>query len=142
MFQARACGESNNNPCRLRLSAAVEHWCTCECVPFLVVLTCLLHRCHMSALTDALTSSSQDSSQTSQRSVEPCSRILEEIVDVPIPKILEQIVTESKRKQISQLLQTGVTGKTLAHFPNTWENIRAPVPKKVAPVLPVRVQIQ
>ena len=54
--------------------------------------------CLMLALTDALASSSQDSSQKSQRVVHPCSRIREQIVDVPIPQILEQIVNGSKRK--------------------------------------------
>ena len=46
------------------------------------------------ALTDALTSSSQDSSLKSQHTARPYSRI----VDVPVPQILEQIVIESKRK--------------------------------------------
>ena len=59
------------------------HRCTCECFTFLVVPSCLLHSCHMLVLTDALTSSSQDSSQKSQRSVHPCSRIVEQIVDAP-----------------------------------------------------------
>ena len=54
---------------------------------------------HMLALTDAQTSSSsQDSSQKSQRSVHPCSRTVEQIFDVPVPLIVEQIVIESKRK--------------------------------------------
>ena len=33
----------------------------------------------------------------SQRSVHPCSRIVEHMVDVPVPQIPEQIVIESKR---------------------------------------------
>ena len=47
-------------------------------------LTCLLHSCHMPALTDAMTQSSQDSSQKSQRFVHPCSRIVAHIVNVAV----------------------------------------------------------
>ena len=50
----------------------------------------LSHSCHMPAPTDALTSSSQDSSQKSQSTLHPCSRTVEQIVDVPVPQILEQ----------------------------------------------------
>ena len=53
----------------------------------------------MPALTDALTSSSQDSSQKSQRIVHPCSRIVEQLVDLPVPQMLVQIVIEKKKTQ-------------------------------------------
>ena len=69
--------------------------------PSLLFLTCLLHSRHVPALTDAWTSSSQDSSQKSQRIVHPCSRIVEQIVDVPVPQILEQIVIESIREEVA-----------------------------------------
>ena len=53
----------------------------------------------MPALTDALTSSSQDPSQQAQRIVHPCSRIVEQIVDVSVSQIVEQIAIESTRKE-------------------------------------------
>ena len=60
----------------------------------------------MPALTDALTSSSQDSSQEQQRTVHPCSRIVEQTVDVPAPQILEHVVIESIRQEIAMATNT------------------------------------
>ena len=82
--------------------AVVAHWCTCECFPFLVVLSCLLHNCHILALTDALTlSSSQDSCQQSRRTVHLCGRIVRQNRLRSSATDLEQIVIESKRKYVA-----------------------------------------
>ena len=50
----------------------------------------------MLALTNTLTSSSQDSSQKSQRILHPSSRIVNKLLMFPLPQIVEQIVSESK----------------------------------------------
>ena len=62
----------------------------------------------------------------SQRSVHPCSRIVEHMVDVPEPQIPEQIVIESKRKccawlRSSDSMATNIAVK-LAARPTPYDN--------------------
>ena len=87
----------------------------------LVVLSCLLHTCHMLALTDAWASTSQDSSQKSQRIVRSCSRNVEHIVDVPVPlpwsrvSMIETKINYTLTAFLSQCSDGGCTRKQCVH---------------------------